>query len=67
MAQFKAQYASPLFRIPMTLTEILPVGVLVSSVGRPAAQCALSPRAGSQVPPDAAQPRRVRLAFTLRR
>jgi hypothetical protein len=32
MAQFKAQYANPLFRIPMTLTEILPVGVLVSLV-----------------------------------
>jgi hypothetical protein len=32
MAQFKLQYANPLFRIPMTLSEILPVGVLVSLV-----------------------------------
>lgn len=32
MAQFKVQYANPLFRIPMTLTEILPVGLLVSLV-----------------------------------
>jgi hypothetical protein len=32
MAQFKLEYANPLFRIPMTLTEILPVGVLVSLV-----------------------------------
>lgn len=32
MAQFKAQYTNPLFRIPMTLTEILPVGILVSLV-----------------------------------
>jgi len=32
MAAFKAQYANPLFRVPMTLTEILPVGILVSLV-----------------------------------
>lgn len=32
MAAFKAQYADPLFRVPMTLTEILPVGLLVSLV-----------------------------------
>ncbi|MDT8760422.1 DUF4199 domain-containing protein [Sphingomonas psychrotolerans] len=32
MAAFKVQYADPLFRIPMTLTEILPVGILVSLV-----------------------------------
>lgn len=32
MAQFKAQYANPLFRVPITLTEILPVGLLVSLV-----------------------------------
>lgn len=32
MSQFKVQYADPLFRIPITLTEILPVGLLVSLV-----------------------------------
>lgn len=32
MAQFRVQYADPLFRLPMTFTEILPVGVLVSLV-----------------------------------
>jgi hypothetical protein len=32
MAQFKVQYANPLFRIPMTFAEIFPVGVLVSLV-----------------------------------
>ena len=32
MAAFKAQYARLLFRIPMTLTEILPIGILVSFV-----------------------------------
>lgn len=29
---FRQQYANPLFRIPMTLTEIFPVGVIVSLV-----------------------------------
>lgn len=32
MAKFQAQYANPLFRVPMTLTEIFPVGLLVSLV-----------------------------------
>ncbi len=32
MATFQAQYADPLYRVPMTLLEILPVGVLVSLV-----------------------------------
>lgn len=32
MAQFKVQYANPLFRLPMTFLEIFPVGVLVSLV-----------------------------------
>ena len=32
MAAFKAQYAQLRFRVPMTLTEILPVGILVSFV-----------------------------------
>jgi hypothetical protein len=32
MELFKQQYASPLYRIPMTLAEIFPVGVLVSLV-----------------------------------
>jgi hypothetical protein len=32
MEQFKAQYANPLFRLPMTFIEIFPVGVLVSLV-----------------------------------
>ena len=32
MEQFKAQYANPLYRLPMTFTEIFPVGVLVSIV-----------------------------------
>lgn len=32
MAQFKAQYADPLYRLPMTFIEIFPVGVLVSLV-----------------------------------
>jgi hypothetical protein len=30
MAEFKVQYADPLFRLPMTFVEIFPVGVLVS-------------------------------------
>lgn len=29
---FRVQYANPLYRIPMTFTEIVPVGVLVSLV-----------------------------------
>jgi hypothetical protein len=32
MEAFKAQYANPLYRVPMTLAEILPVGLLVSLV-----------------------------------
>jgi Protein of unknown function (DUF4199) len=32
MEQFKAQYANPLYRLPMTFIEIFPVGVLVSLV-----------------------------------
>lgn len=32
MAKFGEMYRNPLFRIPMTLVEILPVGVLVSVV-----------------------------------
>ena len=32
MEQFKVQYANPLYRFPMTFTEIFPVGVLVSLV-----------------------------------
>ena len=32
MERFKTQYANPLFRMPMTFTEIFPVGVLVSLV-----------------------------------
>lgn len=32
MASFQAQYANPLYRVPMTFTEIFPVGVLVSLV-----------------------------------
>jgi hypothetical protein len=32
METFKAQYANPLYRLPMTFTEIFPVGVLVSLV-----------------------------------
>lgn len=32
MEEFKRQYADPLIRVPMTLTEIFPVGVLVSAV-----------------------------------
>jgi hypothetical protein len=32
LEDFRRQYANPLFRIPMTLTEIFPVGVLVSLV-----------------------------------
>ena len=32
MAQFRASYADPLYRLPMTFMEIFPVGVLVSLV-----------------------------------
>jgi NO-binding membrane sensor protein with MHYT domain len=32
MAEFRVQYADPLFRLPMTFAEIFPVGVLVSLV-----------------------------------
>lgn len=32
MAEFRRQYANPLYRLPMTLAEILPVGALVSLV-----------------------------------
>jgi hypothetical protein len=32
METFKAQYADPLFRLPMTFAEIFPVGVLVSLI-----------------------------------
>ena len=32
MEKFKADYANPLFRLPMTFIEIFPVGVLVSLI-----------------------------------
>jgi hypothetical protein len=32
MEQFKIQYANPLYRLPMTFTEIFPVGLLVSLI-----------------------------------
>jgi hypothetical protein len=32
LAQFKVQYANPMWRLPMIFTEIFPVGVLVSLV-----------------------------------
>jgi hypothetical protein len=32
MDEFKTQYANPLYRLPMTFTEIFPVGVLVSLI-----------------------------------
>jgi hypothetical protein len=32
MAEFQVQYADPMFRLPMTFTEIFPVGVLVSLI-----------------------------------
>lgn len=32
MAKMKAQYANPLFRLPMTFAEIFPVGLIVSVV-----------------------------------
>jgi hypothetical protein len=32
LASFRAQYANPLFRMPVTFTEIFPVGVLVSLI-----------------------------------
>jgi Protein of unknown function (DUF4199) len=32
MAEFKVQYANPLFRMPMTFAEIAPVGIVVALV-----------------------------------
>jgi hypothetical protein len=32
MEAFKVQYANPLYRLPMTFTEIFPVGILVSLI-----------------------------------
>lgn len=32
MERFKASYANPVYRLPMTFTEIFPVGVLVSLI-----------------------------------
>lgn len=32
MEQFRAMYANPLYRLPMTFTEIFPVGVVVSLI-----------------------------------
>lgn len=32
MERFKAQYANPLYRLPMTISEIFPVGALVSVI-----------------------------------
>lgn len=32
MARFRADYANPLYRLPMTFTEIFPVGAIVSLV-----------------------------------
>ncbi|MCC7247107.1 MAG: DUF4199 domain-containing protein [Lysobacter sp.] len=32
MEAFKRQYADPMFRLPMTFTEIFPIGVLVSLI-----------------------------------
>ncbi|MEP6882799.1 MAG: DUF4199 domain-containing protein [Dokdonella sp.] len=32
MEQFRIQYANPLYRLPMTFTEIFPVGLLVSVI-----------------------------------
>jgi len=32
MERFKIEYANPIYRLPMTFTEIFPVGVLVSLV-----------------------------------
>ena len=32
MEAFRRQYANPLYRLPMTLSEIFPVGVVVSLV-----------------------------------
>lgn len=32
MQRFKNQYTHPLFRMPMTFTEIFPVSVLVSRI-----------------------------------
>jgi Protein of unknown function (DUF4199) len=35
MNEFRVQYASPLFRVPMTFIEIFPVGVLVALASAP--------------------------------
>ena len=32
MEQFKTDYANPFYRLPMTVTEVFPVGVLVSLI-----------------------------------
>ena len=32
MAEFRASYADPLYRLPMTFAEIFPVGLLISLV-----------------------------------
>ena len=46
MAEFRQQYANPLFRMPVTFIEIFPVGLLVSLIRRPCCATADScPRA----------------------
>ncbi|MBA8886352.1 hypothetical protein FHW12_000543 [Dokdonella fugitiva] len=54
MEAFKADYANPFYRLPMTFAEIFPVGVLVSLVSaallrnpRFLAQRRVAPRIGS--------------------
>jgi hypothetical protein len=32
MAEFRQQYANPLFRLPVTFIEIFPVGLVVSLI-----------------------------------